>query len=291
MPAIQQITKSITKLRYSLVVVDPLYDDITELAEYRKRFLADRKKKERLQIQRDIEVRNVHYSYPGSEEMALKGVTLTIPRGQSIAFTGPSGAGKTTMVDLLLGLLDPVRGEILVDGENIQEHLSAWQRNIGYIPQFIYLSDESLRSNIAFGIPEKEIDDEKVWKALRLAQLEDFVTRLPDGLDALIGERGVRLSGGQRQRIGIARALYHDPQVLVMDEATSALDNITEKQIIQAIEELKGDRTIITIAHRLTTVMKCDRIYFMTDGKIHSEGTYDELIEHNEQFRVLADVS
>jgi len=291
MPALQQITKSITTLRYNIVVVDPLYDDMKELAEYRKRFLADRKRQERLQMQQNIEVRDVHYSYPGSEEMALKGVTLTIPRGQSIAFTGPSGAGKTTMVDLLLGLLDPVRGEILVDGENIQEHLSAWQRNIGYIPQFIYLSDESLRSNIAFGIPEKEIDDEKVWKALRLAQLEDFVTRLPDGLDALIGERGVRLSGGQRQRIGIARALYHDPQVLVMDEATSALDNITEKQIIQAIEELKGDRTIITIAHRLTTVMKCDRIYFMTDGKIHSEGTYDELIEHNEQFRVLADVS
>lgn len=291
MPAIQHITKSITKLRYNLVVVDPLYNDIRELAEYRERFLVDRKKKERLVMKHQIEVRDVHYHYPESDEMALDGVSMTIPRGQSIAFTGPSGAGKTTIVDLLLGLLDPVRGEILVDGEKIQDHLSAWQRNIGYIPQFIYLSDETLRSNIAFGIPEKEIEEEKVWKALRLAQLEEYVSKLPDGLDTIIGELGVRLSGGQRQRIGIARALYHDPQVLVMDEATSALDNITEKQIINAIDKLKGDRTIITIAHRLTTVMKCDRIYFMMDGKIHSQGTYDELVEHNEKFRVLADVS
>ena len=291
MPAIQQITKSITKLRYNIVVVDPLYDDITELAEYRKQFLADRKKKERLQMQRDIEVRNVHYHYPGSDEMALDGVTLAIPRGQSIAFTGPSGAGKTTIVDLLLGLLEPVRGEILVDDKNIKDHLSAWQRNIGYIPQFIYLSDETLRCNIAFGVPEKEIDDDMVWKALRLAQLEEFILKLPDGLDTVIGERGVRLSGGQRQRVGIARALYHDPQVLIMDEATSALDNVTEKQIIQAIEKLRGERTIITIAHRLTTVMKCDRIYFMMEGKVHSEGTYDELIQHNEKFRVLADAN
>jgi len=291
MPAIQQITKSITKLRYNIVVVDPLYDDITELAEYRKQFLADRKKKERLQMQRDIEVRNVHYHYPGSDEMALDGVTLAIPRGQSIAFTGPSGAGKTTIVDLLLGLLEPVRGEILVDDKNIKDHLSAWQRNIGYIPQFIYLSDETLRCNIAFGVPEKEIDDDMVWKALRLAQLEEFILKLPEGLDTVIGERGVRLSGGQRQRVGIARALYHDPQVLIMDEATSALDNVTEKQIIQAIEKLRGERTIITIAHRLTTVMKCDRIYFMMEGKVHSEGTYDELIQHNEKFRVLADAN
>ena len=291
MPAIQTITKSVTKLRYNLVVVDPLYNDITELAEYRKRFLADRKKQERLKLTDFIEIRDLHYSYPGSSEQALHGVSLTIPKGQSVAFTGPSGAGKTTIVDVLLGLLEPNRGEIEVDGKNIQKHLSAWQRNIGYIPQFIYLSDETLRSNVAFGISDEEIDDQRVWQALKLAQFEEFVRNMPEGLDTVIGERGVRLSGGQRQRIGIARALYHDPQVLVMDEATSALDNVTEKQIIKAIEDLKGERTIITIAHRLTTVMNCDCIYYMKDGRIESSGTYDELINENDSFRVLANVT
>jgi len=291
MPALQNITKSLTQLRYNIVVVEPLYDDMYELAEYRKRFLADRKKQEQLELKHTIEARNISYHYPSSEEMALDGVSFIINKGQSVAFTGPSGAGKTTIVDILLGLLEPVRGEILLDGKNIQDHISAWQRNIGYIPQFIYLSDETLRNNIAFGIPDKEIDDDKVWESLRLAQLDEFVVGLPKGLDTIIGERGVRLSGGQRQRVGIARALYHDPQVLVMDEATSALDNTTEKQIIRAIEQLRGDRTIITIAHRLTTVMKCDVIYFMKDGKIESQGTYDELVSTNERFRVLAEVT
>ncbi len=291
MPAIQQVTKSMTKLRYNLVVVDPIYNDIKELADYRKRFLADRDKHELIELNNEITIRDLHYSYPASDEQALRGVSLSIPKGASVAFTGPSGAGKTTIVDLLLGLLDPEKGEILVDGQNIKDHLSAWQRNIGYIPQFIYLSDETLRNNIAFGIKDEEIDVEAVWQALRLAQLEDFVRGLPEDLDTIIGERGVRLSGGQRQRIGIARALYHNPQVLVMDEATSALDNVTEKQIIAALDELKGQRTVITIAHRLTTVMDCDRIYFMKDGLIESEGTYEELISKNESFRVLANVT
>jgi len=291
MPAIQQITRSLTKLRYNIVVVDPIYNDIVELADYRKRFLADRKKQQRLELKDRITIRDLQYNYPGSDVQALRGVSLEIPKGASVAFTGPSGAGKTTIVDLVLGLLDPLKGEILVDGNNIQDNLSAWQRNIGYIPQFIYLSDETLRNNVAFGVPEKEVEDEAVWKALRLAQLEEFVRGLPDGLDTIIGERGVRLSGGQRQRIGIARALYHNPQVLVMDEATSALDNVTEKQIISALDELKGHRTVITIAHRLTTVMNCDRIYFMKDGRIESEGTYDQLLEQNDSFRVLANVT
>jgi len=291
MPALQQITRSLTQLRYNIVVVDPLYNDIHELADYRKKFLADRKNQAPLKLERVIEARNIHYRYPGSDERALDGISFTILKGQSVAFTGPSGAGKTTIVDILLGLLDPVKGEILLDGKNIQDQLSAWQRNIGYIPQFIYLSDETLRNNIAFGIPDKEVEDEKVWEALRLANLDEFVQRLPKGLNTIIGERGVRLSGGQRQRVGIARALYHNPQVLVMDEATSALDNTTEKQIIKAIEELRGERTIITIAHRLTTVMNCDVIYFMKDGKIESHGTYKELVSHNERFRVLAEAT
>jgi ATP-binding cassette subfamily C protein len=218
----------------------------------------------------------------------MNNVSLTIPKGNAVAFVGPSGAGKTTMVDLLLGLLEPEQGSISVDGIDIQGNLSAWQRNIGYIPQSIYLADETLRNNIAFGLPEKEIDDEKVMEAVRLAQLDEMVSRLPDGLDTYLGEAGTRISGGQRQRVGIARALYHSPEVLVMDEATSALDNITEKHITEAIEALKGERTIVMIAHRLTTVKNCDTLYFMKEGKIIQMGSYDELVKTNAQFREMA---
>jgi ATP-binding cassette subfamily C protein len=192
-------------------------------------------------------------------------------------------------VDLLLGLLRPTDGKVQVDGVDIRENVSAWQRNIGYIPQSIYLADETLRKNIAFGISDDEIDDDKVLKAIELAQLKKVVDhQLPDGLDTILGENGTRLSGGQRQRVGIARALYHDPQVLVMDEATSALDNITEKEITKAIESLKGDRTVIMIAHRLTTVENCDRLYLMKDGKIKDEGSYEELVDTNSEFRRMA---
>jgi ATP-binding cassette subfamily C protein len=201
---------------------------------------------------------------------------------------GSSGAGKTTIVDLILGLLEPDKGEILLDGNDIQQNLSAWQKTLGYIPQSIYLADETLRSNIAFGIPEEEIDEQKVLNAVQMAQLETLIKQLPDGLDTIIGENGTRLSGGQRQRVGIARALYHDPEVLVMDEATSALDNITEKQITDAIESLKGERTLIMIAHRLTTVKNCDMLYFMEDGKIVEQGTYDDLVHSNVRFREMA---
>ncbi|MFU8862012.1 MAG: ATP-binding cassette domain-containing protein [Cyclonatronaceae bacterium] len=201
---------------------------------------------------------------------------------------GPSGAGKTTIVDLLLGLLEPDQGKIMVDGINIHDSISAWQRNIGYIPQFIYLADNTLRRNIAFGLPENEIDDAKINKAVELAQLSELVKSLPDGLDTVIGEDGTRLSGGQRQRVGIARALYHEPEVLVMDEATSALDNITEKQITEAIDSLKGERTIIMIAHRLTTVENCDVLFMMKNGQITDMGRYDELVKNNREFRRMA---
>ena len=290
LPALQQVTQFMTRLRYNIVAVEPLYNDLQELDEYQKKFLADRNKQNRLTLKEKIEARDIHYAYPDSEEKALNGVTFTIPKGRAVAFTGTSGAGKTSMVDLLLGLLEPGRGEIRVDGKNIHDQLSAWQMNIGYIPQFIYLSDETVRNNIAFGLPDDQINEEQVWRAVQLAQLEDLINKLPDGLDTVIGESGTRLSGGQRQRVGIARALYHDPQVLVMDEATSALDNITEKQIIDAIENLKGERTIIMIAHRLTTVMNCDHLYLMEDGKIVKEGTYRELIDSSEKFREMANV-
>ena len=288
MPAIQTITQKLTDLRYNLPSVNPIYDDITALKAHQQEFRTDRRRKAKTTLTDKITIRDLHYQYPNSEEQALNGLSLEIGKGQAVAFVGPSGAGKTTIVDVLLGLLEPQKGEILVDGKNIFDSISAWQRNIGYIPQFIYLADDTMRRNIAFGLPDNKIDDECLRRAVEQAQLQELVDRLPNGLDTVIGERGARLSGGQRQRIGIARALYHNPQVLVMDEATSALDNITEQHIINAIETLRGERTIIMIAHRLTTVMNCDVLYMMDQGRIVDAGTYGELLARNAGFREMA---
>jgi len=288
MPAIRKLTTDYTYLVYNIVSLNPIYEDLKELETDRKLFIADRRKGDILNLEKIIEAKDVHYCYPESDEQALNGVSFAIPKGHAVAFVGSSGAGKTTVVDLLLGLLKPESGTIEVDGKNIQDNLSAWQQNIGYIPQSIYLADETLRSNIAFGLPEKEIEEDKIRQAIESAQLRELVERLPGGLDTVIGENGTRLSGGQRQRVGIARALYHNPQVLVMDEATSALDNITEKEITRAIEALKGDRTIIMIAHRLTTVENCDLLYLMKEGKIVDSGTYSKLVDNNRDFRKMA---
>lgn len=288
MPAVQQLSAMYSAVRYNLVAINPLYDDLKELEYYREKFLADRSSRERVSLEDRIQAKNVSYSYPGSDEKAVEGISFEVLKGQAVAFVGESGAGKTTILDLLLGLLEPSKGEIKVDGMNIHEKKSAWQKNVGYIPQSIYLADEALRNNIAFGIPDEEIDDNKVMQAVESAQLGTMVSRLPNGLDTMIGENGTRISGGQRQRVGIARALYHNPRVLVMDEATSALDNITEKEINLAIEALKGDRTIIIIAHRLTTVENCNRLYLMKDGKIVDEGNYRDLIQKNRDFRKMA---
>ena len=288
MPSIQIIAQMLTNLRYHIVSVNPIYDDLTAMKKYGEEFRTDRQRNAKTTLTHAVQIHDLHYHYPNSDEQALNGVSLEIPKGRAVAFVGPSGAGKTTIVDVLLGLLEPQKGKILVDDKNIFDSISAWQRNIGYIPQFIYLSDDTLRRNIAFGLPDSDIDEEKIHKAVELAQLNELVSRLPDGLDTVIGERGARLSGGQRQRIGIARALYNDPQVLVMDEATSALDNITEQHIIQSIESLKGERTIIMIAHRLTTVMNCDVLYMKENGKIVDQGAYKELLERNEGFREMA---
>lgn len=288
MPAVQQLSSMYTNLRYNMVAVNPVYDDFKELEGENKKFRDDRSKDEKLQMVEGLKAERVSYSYPDTSELALNDVSFTIPKGEAVAFVGESGAGKTTVVDLLLGLLIPSVGKVSVDGKDIHEHLSGWQKNIGYIPQSIYLADETLRNNIAFGIPDPKIDDSKVWQAVELAQLTSTIDKLPDGLDTIIGENGTRLSGGQRQRVGIARALYHNPQVLVMDEATSALDNLTEKEITRAIEELKGERTVIMIAHRLTTVENCDRLYLMKDGRISDSGTYEDLVGNNTEFRKMA---
>jgi len=288
MPSVQTITSMYTQLRFSIASLNPVYDDLKLLEEDTKQFIEDRTNVKLIELKDTIEVKDLYYSYPESNEQALKGISVTIPKGRAIAFVGESGAGKTTIVDLLLGLMKPTKGRISVDGKNIHENISGWQQNVGYIPQSIFLADDTLRSNIAFGLPKKEIDEYKIHRAVKLAQLSKLVEKLPEGLDTRIGEHGARLSGGQRQRVGIARALYNNPEVLIMDEATSALDNITEKQVMQAIEALMGERTIIMIAHRLTTVRNCDQLYLMENGEIIQQGTYDQLIENSVMFREMA---
>ena len=225
-----------------------------------------------------ITLENVRFRYPASRENVLDAVSIRIPHGASVGFVGGSGAGKSTLVDVILGLLPPAGGRVTVDGNDIHDNLRGWQDTIGYVSQSIYLCDDSIRRNIAFGVPEKDIDDGSVKRALKAAQLDAFVASLPAGADTFVGERGVRLSGGQRQRIGIARALYHDPEVLVLDEATSALDGETEKGVMAAVNALHGTKTLIIVAHRLTTVADCDRLYRLDKGRIVQSGTFAEVI-------------
>ncbi len=222
--------------------------------------------KEKLPVTREVRLSDITYHYPNSDKLIFDHATVSFPIGKSIGIVGTSGAGKTTIIDILLGLLRLQGGSVLADDVDIQEHYREWLANVGYIPQMIFLLDADIRKNVAFGVPEDEIDDGKLWYALQEAQLDEFVRALPDGVNTGIGERGIRLSGGQRQRIGIARALYRNPSVLILDEATSALDNETEKEVMEAIDGLHGTRTLIVIAHRLSTIKKCDRIYEVENG-------------------------
>ena len=237
-----------------------------------------------------LELAGVHYAYPGADRDALDGLDLVVRANTTVGIVGGTGAGKTTAVDLILGLLTPDRGALMVDGTPIDKaSRRAWQRSIGYVPQQIYLTDESVRANIAFGLPPEAIDDAAVERAARIAELHDFVTEsLPQGYHTLVGERGVRLSGGQRQRIGISRALYHDPSVLILDEATSALDNLTERAVMDAVHNLGHAKTILMIAHRLTTVKHCDVIVMLERGRVIATGTYDELLHRSREFRAMA---
>jgi ABC-type multidrug transport system fused ATPase/permease subunit len=239
--------------------------------------------------QRAIELDQIEYTYPGGEAPVLRDISIEIPRNTSVAFVGSTGCGKTTLVDILLGLLQPDQGVIRVDGIPVSSgNLAQWQKRLGYVPQHMYLSDDTVTNNIAFGVPPAEIDQAAVERAARIADLHDFIVSLPGGYTTIVGERGVRLSGGQRQRIGIARALYHDPDVLIMDEATSALDGITEETVIQAIRDLARQKTIILVAHRLTTVRACDAIYLFDRGEIVASGTYEDLMQSNLRFRAMA---
>jgi len=225
---------------------------------------------------------NLNFRYEMTEQDVLKDVSVSVLRGEAVGFVGQSGSGKSTLIDILLGLLDPKSGSVSINSRNISEVKQQWQRIVGYIPQTIFLMDDSLRRNIAIGIADGEIDEAAIQDALKSAQLEDFVASLPEGLDTVVGERGVRLSGGQRQRIGIARALYHRPSVLVLDEATSSLDTETEKGVMQAVQALQGDKTVIIVAHRLSTVEYCDRLYRLDAGRIVDEGTFDEVMNRSQ---------
>jgi len=231
---------------------------------------------------KNVEVENLSFKYEQSEGLVLSSINLKISSGEAVGFVGQSGSGKSTLIDIMLGLLHPQSGSVSINGQRIDDVKQDWQKAIGYIPQTIFLMDDSLRRNIAIGIADSEIDEVAIRDALKSAQLEEFVSSLPEGLDTVVGERGVRLSGGQRQRIGIARALYHRPSVLVLDEATSSLDTETEHGVMQAVQALQGDKTVIIVAHRLSTVEYCDRLYRLDAGRIVDEGTFDEVMNRSQ---------
>ena len=287
-PAASRITGSITAMRFYYPSADIVHRDLERFEPTTPSRAAARLLPDPLPLRESLTLHDVSFRYPEADSDALQNVNLSIQRGHAVGIVGSSGAGKSTLAALLLGLLEPTAGAILIDGERLHDNLGGWRRNIGYVSQRVYLGDDTLRANIALGIPANQVEDAAVWRALELAQLDDFVRTLPEGLDTNVGEAGVRLSGGQRQRIAIARALYPDPQVLLFDEATAALDNQTEQGLIDAIERLRGERTVITIAHRLSTVRSCDRLFVFSEGRLADAGTYDELLEHSESFQAIA---
>ena len=287
LPALQSLFAALTALRFSTPSIDVLHRDLEALG----RRPQPSRPAAPLPFRESIELRNVRFTYPGAPKPVLDGFDLRIEANTTVGLVGATGSGKTTTVDILLGLLEPEEGQLLVDGVPItEENRRAWQANLGYVPQQIYLADDTIAANIAFGVRPEEIDMAAVERAARLANVHDFiVSELPDGYETVVGERGVRLSGGQRQRLGIARALYHDPKVLVFDEATSALDNVTEESIFRAVSELGKSKTIVMIAHRMSTVRGCDVIYVLDRGAVQAQGTYDDLLATSPLFRAMVD--
>lgn len=268
LPSIGKINAYINNIMYCLPSLELIYNDFKDVEGHT--FIEEKEDTtlNKYRFVKEVSINNIVYKYPNTEVNVINNVSFKIPKGKTVAFIGSSGAGKTTMADIILGLLPPTSGTITVDGWNIFEHMHEWHKMLGYIPQSIYLSDDSILNNVAFGIDEDKIDIEAVREALRKAQLLEYVESLPDGLNTFVGDMGVRLSGGQRQRIGIARALYHNPDILVLDEATSALDNETEQAVMESIENLQGLKTMIIIAHRLTTIKKADLILSVEKGSM-----------------------
>ena len=272
LPAVNRINNQINSMAYFepffMGVADNLQDEISgekvDFAEFERPV-------EKMPVKHMIELKNVTYSYPGTDKLIFDHADLQVPVGKAVGIVGTTGAGKSTVVDIMLGLLKQQEGSVLADGVDIMTNYRGWLKNVGFVPQVSTMLDDTIRKNIAFGVPEEEIDEERIWEVLREAQLEDFVKSLPDGLETGIGERGIRLSGGQRQRISIARALYDDPEVLILDEATSAVDNDTEAAIMESINHFQGKKTLLIIAHRLQTIEKCDIVYRVENGKVKRE--------------------
>jgi ABC-type multidrug transport system fused ATPase/permease subunit len=275
MPSINRLLMATQTLIFNRSIIASVYKD----------FLLDSPDslslKSETKFASQLELTDVSFKYPTAATASLQNVSLVVKRGEAVGFVGPSGAGKSTLVDVILGLFAPTSGVVKVDGQDVQQNLRNWQNQIGYVPQAIYLTDDTLRRNVAFGLNDENIDDNLVRNAIRLAQLEEFVATLPEKLETVVGERGVRLSGGQRQRIGIARALYHNPSVLVLDEATSSLDTPTEHGVMQAVQALQGSKTVLIVAHRLSTVEYCDRLYKIENARITEEGTFHEVVQRS----------
>ena len=288
MPALQRIYQSYAEVRFSLPAIESLYEDLKNLIP-RKNLTS----KEVIELKKSITLNNIHYNYPESTNNVLKDISLKIPAYSSVGFVGSTGSGKTTIVDIILGLLESQKGTLEVDDKIINtNNVRAWQVKIGYVPQDIYLADDTIEANIGFGIEDKKINRKAVENAAKIANLHDFVVNeLPAKYQTLVGERGVRLSGGQRQRIGIARAIYHKPEILILDEATSALDNQTERAVMEAIRNLSNKMTIIMIAHRLSTVKKCDKIFLLSKGELKGKGSFEELKKFSAEFQALSNTN
>ena len=279
-PRVSRLNQSVNTMIFSYPYLETVYNDIklTETHQEEKKKARELGKLEKeLEFKSEIQLNNIHYKYPNTEEEVLSGINLVVKKGQAVGLVGASGAGKSTLADVFLGILELTDGSVLCDGKNIVNHPEEWASKLGYIPQSIFLSDDTIRNNVAFGLEVNSDVDKKVWAALEQAQLADYIRTLPEGLDTMVGERGVRFSGGQRQRIGIARALYNNPEILVLDEATSALDNETEKAVMESIEHLLGHKTMIIIAHRITTIRHCDVIFKVENGNV-SQISYDDLL-------------
>lgn len=293
MPALQDIFSSFTTLRYSVPSLEIIHSDLKDCAKRKEISLSSNNNIEPIKLFKNVELRNVGFKYPGAMNPAIDNLNIKIYSNTTVGIVGTTGSGKTTTVDIILGLLYPTNGYLFIDDIVVNDsNIVQWQLNLGYVPQHIYLMDDTLLRNIAFGIPDSDIDMEAVLRSARIANLAEFVEQeLPQGYETIIGERGVRLSGGQRQRIGIARALYRNPSVLVMDEATSALDGITETAVMEAMRRLSGEKTIILIAHRLTTVKDCDVIYQLEQGRLVNHGTYAELQSSSEWFHAASKIN
>lgn len=289
LPSMNRILNSLNSIKYMQGVLKDVMGDIVSATNMNNTVQTNENFRTNEFVFESLTLKNINFNYVPKTPV-LKDISLTIERNQSIGFVGHSGSGKSTLIDIMLGLLSRETGNIMINGRDIDDVLPKWQRSVGYIPQDIYLIDDTIKANIAFGIKENDIDYAQVMTVLKIAQLDELICSLPNGIETLIGERGVKLSGGQRQRIGIARALYHNPQVLVMDEATAALDNATEKAFMRAINNLKGKKTLIMIAHRLSTVKDCDNIYFMESGEIIDSGSYNYL-QSNSKFLDISNMN